>query len=34
VPPQLLANGTEAAHGTEGERLQLLSIGHTAVAKL
>ena len=34
VPPQRLANGKEAAHGTEGERLQLLSIGHTAVAKL
>ena len=34
VPPQRLPDGRPAAHGMEGERLQLLTIGGTAVADL
>ena len=34
VPAQQLANGRPAPHGIEGERLQLLTIGGTPVAKL
>jgi hypothetical protein len=34
VPPQTLANGRPATSGVEGEQLQLLTIGGTAVANL
>ena len=34
VPAQRLANGRPASHGIEGERLQFLTIGGTAVADL
>jgi hypothetical protein len=34
VPAQTLANGRPAVHGVEGERLELLTIGGTAVANL
>jgi len=34
VPPQRLSNGTEAAHGAEGEALVLLRINGTPTSKL
>jgi hypothetical protein len=34
VPPQRLSNGTEAAHGAEGEALVLLRINGTPTRSL
>ncbi len=34
VPPQTLSNGTEAAHGSEGEALVMIQINDTSIRKL